>query len=97
MELLGNHLIIMQVFWNKGEQNKTKGLDILGVRRLDQGLEAQWVSGITTISYRVRYISLLTWFINKFYKTKLETNNKSIFDDKQCAEALTRLAFVILA
>lgn len=88
----------MQIFWNKGEQNKTKGLDILGIRRLDQSLEARWVSGITTISYRARYMSILPWFLNLFYQRELDKGRgRSKFKETRFREVLTRLEFIILA
>ncbi len=44
----------MDVAWGDGIGEETQGLDIVGVRGLDQGLEAALVNGITTVSLRGR-------------------------------------------
>jgi len=87
----------MQIVWNSGQKEKSKGLDILGLRSLDQKIERDWVAGITTISFRARYLSLLPWFLAEFYAFEIKRQGGSAeFDEKYFRNCLRRLEFIIL-
>jgi hypothetical protein len=89
----------MRIFWNTGQRQVIKGLDVLGLRQIDQDVEKNWVSRITTISIRARYLSLLPWILAEFFHRELGPDAQSaVYDD--AAEArlgcvLARLEFVV--
>ena len=87
----------MDKFWNIGEKDIIKGLDILGARRYDQSLERLWVSGITTISIRARYLTLLPWALTEFYQRELDkvTGDIAEFDEEKFKSVLQRLEFIV--
>lgn len=87
----------MNSFWNKGEKDIIKGLDILGLRGIDQHIETQLVSSITTISIRARYLSLIPWFIGEFFH---HHNNNENLDREEMRhdlmQAFDRLELVVI-
>jgi len=88
----------MEWFWNKGEKEFIGGIDIMGLRQLDQNLERQWVAGITTISIRARYLSLVPWLFGAYYAHQnLQSSDEIRIDWKDINKVLARLEFVILA
>jgi hypothetical protein len=53
--------------WVDDWAKDTKGLDLLGLRLVVQALQATLLNGITTITPRVRYLSLRTWLIDVYW------------------------------
>ena len=66
---------------------------------MDQNVEKDWVSGITTISNRARYLSLIPWLVAEYYQQHgLDQGGKVDEPDEDDLIALTRrLEMVILA
>ena len=86
------------LFWNQGDADSTKGLDILGYRAADQSIEEALVNGITTISQRIRYLSHLTWLLSDYYEElSYDSEEVSTADWEGFCRRAMRLEFITLA
>jgi hypothetical protein len=85
-----------ELFWNVGAQDKKKGLDVLGLRGVDQDLERRWVAGITTISFRARYLSMLAWLCAEVFERSLaKGGSDAVFDKDEFERVLRRFEAVV--
>jgi hypothetical protein len=88
----------MDLFWNAGEGETIGGVDLLGLRQVDQDLEGAWVAGVTTVSIRARYLSLLVWVFAEYYERQLASGRgSSVFDWSAFKAIVGRLEFITLA
>lgn len=86
----------MNVAWGDRLSEETKGLDVIGIRALDQNIEASLTNGITTISIRARYIPILVWAIGQYFVD--ESAGGRVRHDKEArAVYLNRVRFLVLA
>jgi hypothetical protein len=72
----------MEVGWGDALSEETQGLDVLGIRGLDQSLETALANGITTISLRGRYFTLLPWLIGEFFEAEKNAGATAFAEDR---------------
>ena len=83
----------MIIIWGDRLVETTTGQDILGIRGIDQAVELALVNGITTISQRARYFTILTWAIGDY----LVDSTSIGFDWDSFMLHLQKVEFVTLA
>lgn len=86
----------MNVAWGSRLSNETRGLDVIGIRALDQNIEASLTNGLTTISIRARYISILPWAIGQYFVQE-SAGGRVRHDKDALAVYLNRVRFLVLA
>lgn len=83
----------MIISWGDDLLDTTQGLDILGVRGIDQNIELGLVNGITTVSQRARYFSILPWALGDY----LVSHTSEGCDWDSLTSYLRRVEFMVLA
>lgn len=86
----------MDVGWGSELRDRSDGQDILGVRAVDQAMEASLVVGITTISQRGRYLTILPWALGEYFSADAGENVEK-YDADRLRRFLFRSQFLILA
>ena len=57
--------------WISFEADKTEGLDLLGLRAPVQHIGNQRFDGVTTVTPKLRYLSVLTWIVWRYSQARL--------------------------
>lgn len=83
----------MNITWGDDLAETTAGQDILGIRGVDQAVEIALVNGITTISQRARYFTILTWAIGDYLVDRVSQG----FDWDSFMLYLQKVEFITLA
>ena len=83
----------MNITWGDDLAEITTGQDILGIRGIDQAVELALVNGITTISQRARYFTILTWAVGDY----LVAHTSKGFDWDSFLLHLQKVEFITLA
>jgi hypothetical protein len=60
-------------------------------------MERDWVAGVTTISFRARYLSLLPWLIAEYVKRNQRDDGTAVVSTDEFKRARRRMEFVVLA
>jgi hypothetical protein len=86
----------MDVAWGDALDDGSAGQDILGIRGLDQSLEAALVNGLTTVSQRGRYLTILPWAVGEYFAAERDAG-RGEYDKAQFQRFLFRVEFLTLA
>jgi hypothetical protein len=78
--------------WVSFGAEKTEGLDLLGLRAPVQRIGNDLFDGITTVTPKVRYLSVLTWIIHRYSRARLPNGWAQFFRFAEAQEAMIVLA-----
>jgi hypothetical protein len=78
--------------WISFEAEKTEGLDLLGLRAPVQRIGNQLFNGVTTVTPKVRYLSVLAWIVWRYSEARLPNSWKSFISFAEAQEAVIVMA-----
>src|SRR2546423_4537060 len=73
--------------WVSFEADKTVGLDLLGLRAPVQTLGLALFDGVTTVTPKLRYMSVISWIVWRYAQTGLPDERSSFFEFAASQEA----------
>jgi hypothetical protein len=78
--------------WISFEAEKTEGLDLLGLRAPVQRVGNQLFNGVTTVTPKVRYLSVLAWIVWRYSNARLPNSWKPFIMFAEAQEAMIVMA-----
>jgi hypothetical protein len=78
--------------WVSFDADKTVGLDLLGLRAPVQRIGNELFDGITTVTPKIRYLSVLTWIAHRYVRTRLPNEWSHFVKFAQIQEAVIVLS-----
>lgn len=81
--------------WVENQGKPTNGLDLLGLRLPVQIISGSLLNGVTTISPRIRYLSIRLWIIKAFGESGLTNDPATLSDFSGRVEAAIAIAMLL--
>lgn len=81
--------------WIESQGKLTDGLDLLGLRLPVQVISGSLLNGVTTISPRIRYLSIRAWLIKAFSESGLPNDYSSIAEFAGRVESVFALGLML--
>jgi len=78
--------------WVSFEADKTGGLDLLGLRAPVQQIGTLLFDGVTTVTPRLRYMSVLSWIVWRYAQAELPEKRSSFFEFAAAQESVFVMA-----
>jgi len=81
--------------WVSFDANKTQGLDLLGLRAPVQAKSNQLLNGLTSVTPKLRYLSVLTWVIWRYTECRLPDHRSDFIRFAAAQEAAIVMANLV--
>jgi hypothetical protein len=78
--------------WVSFDAKKSNGQDLLGLRASVQSISNELFNGVTTVTPKLRYLSVITWIIWRYYEAGLPDNRSSFTEFAAAQEAMVVMA-----
>src|SRR5262245_53066369 len=81
--------------WVSFDANKTQGLDLLGLRAPVQSIGNELLNGLTSVTPKLRYLSVVAWIAWRYSQARLPNEWKAFTEFAAAQEAAIVMANVL--